>query len=170
MLFLESVVLPARHTPRPRAADPCFWDPGFPTFFIVFSAPPNEGQSGHRRSPGRSQDDQMCTKGLQNGGKREVRHPLNRRPCAAPVKKGAMCHPYIICYVSTTSALPEKVTFSLQWASQSEGKSGLRPRSPKNVAKVRQRAPKWRRRGAHGDPRVAQGRQNDSPKPPKIHR
>ena len=49
-------------------------------------------------------------------------------------------------------------------------KSGPRPRSPKNVAKVRQRAPKWRGRGAHGGPRVAQGLQNDSPNPPKIRR
>ena len=81
-----------------------------------------------------------------------------------------MCHLYIICYVLTTSALPEKVTFPLQWASQSEGKSGLRPRSPKNVAKVGQRAPKWRRRGGHGGPRVAQGLQNDSPNAPKILR
>ena len=79
-----------------------------------------------------------------------------------------MCHLYIICYVSTTSALPEKVTFSLQWASQSEGKSGLRPRSPKNVAKVGQRAPKWRRRGGHGGPRVAQGLQNGSPNRPSV--
>ena len=112
----------------------------------------------------------MCTKGLQNGGKREARHPLNRRPCAAPVKKGPMCHLYIICHVLTTSALPEKVTFPLQWASQSEGKSGLRPRSPKNVAKAGQRAPKRSKGGAHGDPRVAQCLQNDSPNPPKIRR
>ena len=163
------VVFSSPHTTSPHAAVPCFWDPGFSAFFIVFSAPPNEGQNGHGRSPGRGQEDQMCTKGLQNGGKRETRHPLNRPPCAAPLKKGAMCHPYIICHVLTTSALPEKVTFPLQWASQSEGKSGLRPRSPKNVAKVRQRAPKWRRRGGHGGPRVAQGLQNASPSPPKIH-
>ena len=134
--------------------------------------------------PPRQMRVKMGTDGAQGGAKRtkcapkvskmEAKGrsgpPLNRHPRGDPVKKGAMCNPYIICYVSTTSALPEKVTFPLQWASQSEGKSGLRPRSPKNVAKVGQRAPKRRRRGGHGGPRVVQGLQNDSPNPPKIHR
>ena len=34
-------------------------------------------------------------------------------------------------------------------------KSGLRPRSPKNIAKVMQRAPKGSHRDAHGGPRVS---------------
>ena len=96
--------------------------------------------------------------------------PLNRHPRGDPVKKGAMCNPYIICYVSSTSALPEKVTFSLQWAPKMKEKSGLRPRPPKNVTKAGQRAPKRSKGGAHGGPRVAQGLQNDSPNPPKIRR
>ena len=41
-------------------------------------------------------------------------------------------------------------------------KSGLRPRSPKNVANAGQRAPKRSKGGAHGGPRVGQGLQNDA--------
>ena len=41
-------------------------------------------------------------------------------------------------------------------------KSGLRPRSPKNIAKVMQRVPKGSHRDAHGGPRGAPGLQNGS--------
>ena len=56
--------------------------------------------------------------------KSEVRHPLNRHSPEDPVKKGAMCNPYIIYYVSSTSALFEKVTFSFHGAPQNKGKIG----------------------------------------------
>ena len=41
-------------------------------------------------------------------------------------------------------------------------KSGLRPRLPKNIANIKQKAPKGSQRGAPGGPRVAQGLQNGS--------
>ena len=41
-------------------------------------------------------------------------------------------------------------------------KLGLRLRSPKNIANIKQRAPKGSQRDAHGGPRVTQGLQNDS--------
>ena len=130
--------------------------PRFSLKFCIIS----EGKKSPPGGPGRSQDDQMCTKGLQNGSKREVRHPLNRRPRGDPAKKGAMSNPYSICYVLTTSALPEKVTFSLQWAPQSEGKI----RSATEVAKKRrkrgakgaeekQRGGTWRPKGRPGSPK-----------------
>ena len=104
----------------------------------------------------------MCTKGLQNGGKREVRPPLNRHPRGDPAKKVAMCNPYIICYVLTTSALPEKVTFSLQWAPQSEGKI----RSATEVAKKRRKrgakGAEEKQRGGTWRPKGRPGLQNES--------
>jgi hypothetical protein len=104
----------------------------------------------------------MCTKGLQNGGKREVRHPLNRHPRGDPVKKDAMCNPYIICYVSTTSALHEKVTFSFQWAPQSEGKI----KSATEVAKERRKrgakGAEEKQRGGTWRPKGRPGLQNES--------
>ena len=39
-------------------------------------------------------------------------------------------------------------------------KSGLRPRLPKNIANIKQKAPKGSQRGAPGGPGVAQGLQN----------
>ena len=94
--------------------------------------------------------------------KSEVRHPLNRHSPEDPVKKGAMCNPYIIYYVSSTSALFEKVIFPSMGHPKIKEKSGLRPRLPKNIANIKQKAPKGSQRGAPGGPRVAQGLQNGS--------
>ena len=41
-------------------------------------------------------------------------------------------------------------------------KSGLRPRLPKNIANIKQKAPKGSQRGAPGGPRIPQGLQNGS--------
>ena len=78
--------------------------------------------------------------------KSEVRHPLNRHPPGDPVKKGAICNPCIIYYVSSTSALLEKVTFSFHWAPQNEGKIG----SATEVAKKHR---KHQAKGAEGEPK-----------------
>ena len=127
--------------------------------FYCFFQHCNGGPKGPQAVPKVSH---KSAKGLQNGDKREVRAVPESAPARSSHKKGLMCNPYIICYVSSTSALLEKVTFSLQWALQNEGKSGLRPRSRKNVKKTGRSAPKWRRRVPHGSPRVAQGLQNDA--------
>ncbi len=85
--------------------------------------------------------------------------PLNRHPRGDPVEKGAMCNPYIICYVSSTSALPEKVTFSLQWAPQNEGKIGSTTEAAKKRHKSGATGAEERHRGGHmgaqGWPRVS---------------
>ena len=78
--------------------------------------------------------------------KSEVRHPLNRHSPEDPVKKGAMCNPYIIYYVSSTSALFEKVTFSFHGAPQNKGKIG----SATEVAKKHR---KHQAKGAKGEPK-----------------
>ena len=86
--------------------------------------------------------------------------PLNRHPRGDPVKRGAMCNPYIICYVSSTSALPEKVPFSLQWAPQNEGKIGStteaakkRHKSGATGAEETQRGGTWGPEGGPGSPK-----------------
>ena len=94
--------------------------------------------------------------------KSEVRHPLNRHSPGDPVKKGAMCNPYIIYYVSSTSALLEKVTFSLHWAPQNEGKIGSATEVAKKRHKRGAKGAEEKQRGAHGGPKVGQGLQNDS--------
>ena len=75
--------------------------------------------------------------------------PLNRHPCAGLAKNGSMCNPYIICCVSSTSALPEKVTFSLQGHPKRKEKSGLRPRSRK-LPEGRATGSKSGAEGCHG--------------------
>ena len=92
--------------------------------------------------------------------KSEVRHPLNRHPPGDPVKKGAICNPCIIYYVSGTSALLEKVTFSLHWAPQNEGKIG----SATEVAKKHQ---KTHAKGAEGEPQGRLWGPKGSPGSPK---
>ena len=86
--------------------------------------------------------------------KSEVRHPLNRHSPEDPVKKGALCNPYIIYYVSNTSALFEKVTFSFHGAPQNKGKIG----SATEVAKKhRKHQAKGANGGAKGAPMGARG-------------
>ena len=77
--------------------------------------------------------------------KSEVWHPLNRHLRGDPGKKGAKYNPCIIYCVSSTSALIEKVTFSLHWAPQNEGKIG----SATEVAKKHR---KHQAKGAEGEP------------------
>ena len=88
--------------------------------------------------------------------KSEVRHPLNRHPPGDPVKKGAICNPCIIYYVSSTSALLEKVTFSLHWGPQHEGKIGsateVAKKHHKTHAKGAEREPQGRLWGPKGSP------------------
>ena len=86
--------------------------------------------------------------------------PLHRHPRGDPAKKGAMCNPYIICYVSSTSALLEKITFSLQWAPQNEGKIGStteaakkRHKSGATGAEEKQRGGTWGPKGGPGSPK-----------------
>ena len=79
--------------------------------------------------------------------KTEVRHPLNRHPPGDPVKKGAMCNSCIIYYVSNTSALLEKVTFSLDRAAQNEEKIG-------SAAEVAKKHRKHQAKSAEGEPKV----------------
>ena len=92
--------------------------------------------------------------------KREVRHPLNRHPPGDPVKKGAICNPCIIYYVSSTSALLEKVTFSLHWAPQNEGKIG-------SATEVAKKHHKTHAKGAEGEPQGRLWGPKGSPGSPK---
>ena len=92
--------------------------------------------------------------------KSEVRHPLNRHSPEDPVKKGAMCNPYIIYYVSSTSALFEKVTFSFHGAPQNKGKIG----SATEVAKKHR---KHQAKGAKGEPKGRPWGPEGSPGSPK---
>ena len=92
--------------------------------------------------------------------KSEVRHPLNRHPLGDPVKKGAMCNPCIIYYVSSTSALLEKVTFSLHWAPQNEGKIG-------SATEVAKKHHKTHAKGAEGEPQGRLWGPKGSPGSPK---
>ena len=92
--------------------------------------------------------------------KSEVRHPLNQHSPEDPVKKGAMRNPYIIYYVSSTSALFEKVTFSFHGAPQNKGKIG----SATEVAKKHR---KHQAKGAKGEPKGRPWRPEGSPGSPK---
>ena len=92
--------------------------------------------------------------------KSEVRHPLNRHPPGDPVKKGAICNPCIIYYVSSTSALLEKVTFSLHWGPQNEGKIG-------SATEVAKKHHKTHAKGAEGEPQGRLWGPKGSPGSPK---
>ena len=92
--------------------------------------------------------------------KSEVRHPLNRHPPGDPVKKGAICNPCIIYYVSSTSALLEKVTFSLHWGPQNEGKIG-------SATEVTKKHHKTHAKGAEGEPQGRLWGPKGSPGSPK---
>ena len=92
--------------------------------------------------------------------KSEVRHPLNRHPPGDPVKKGAICNPCIIYYVSSTSAVLEKVTCSLHWAPQNEGKIG-------SATEVAKKHHKTHAKGAEGEPQGRLWWPKGSPGSPK---
>ena len=137
-------------------------------FSIVKQGAHRVAKRAHKGRPGSAKVAKCRPKVSKMEPKWGSRPPPNPHPCAGPQQKGAMCDPYIICYVSTTSALPEKVTFSLQWAPQSEGKI----RSATEVAKKRRKrgakGAEEKQRGAHGGPTVGQGLQNDSQILPKF--
>ena len=151
--------------PRPCAADPCFWDPGFPTFFIVFSAPPHEGQNGHGRSPGRGQEDQMCTKGLQNGGKREVRAAPASAPARRSCKKGCNVQSvhYLLCFKHIGPA--RKSRFFTPAGTLKRRKNEVCVRGRQRTLKTRG---KGRRRAENGGHVGARGSARDPKMTPKV--
>ena len=96
---------------------------------------------------------------IQNGG---PGLPRNRTRTQSP-KKRAQCAIHILFIrFQAHRTYSKNSLFHSGGHPKMKEKSGLRPRSPKNIAKVMQRAPKGSHRDAHGGPRVTQGLQNSS--------
>ena len=160
MLFLESVVLPHRHTQALVPPTPVSGTLVFLLFSLFFPPLQMRVKMGTDGAQGGAKRTKCAPKVSKMEAKGRSGPPLHRHPRGDPVKKGAMCNPYIICYVSSTSALPEKVTFSLQWAPQNEGKIGStteaakkRHKSGATGAEEKQRGGTWGPKGGPGSPK-----------------